>query len=94
MVAPGDEIMSDIGMRAVAIDGRFLVKEGFYNATIIDYDCGSRTKFERKYRTVFLGPFCESGSVSLAGVDISSMDQVPYHTGNELHLLESDEGFQ
>ena len=70
MVAPGDEIMSDIGMRAVAIDGRFLVKEGFYNATITDYDCGCRTEFERKNRTVFLGPFCESGSVSLASVDI------------------------
>lgn len=71
MVAPGDEIMSNIGMRAVTIDGRFLVKEGFYNATSIDYDCGFRTKFERKYRTVFLGPFCESGSVSLASVDIT-----------------------
>lgn len=59
MVAPGDEIMSDIGMRAVAIDCRFLVKEVFCNATIIDYDRGSVTKPKRKDRTVFLGPFCE-----------------------------------
>lgn len=94
MVAPGHEIMSDIGTRAVAIDGRFFVKEGFYNATIIDYDCGFRTEFERKDRTVFLGPFRESGSVSLASVDISSMHQVSYHTGNGLQLWESDEGFQ
>lgn len=81
-------------MRAVAIYGRFLVKEGFYDATITDYDCGCRTILERKDRTVSLGPFCESGSVSLASVDISSMHQVSYHTGNGLHLLESDEGFQ
>ena len=73
MVAPGDEIMSDIGVRAIAIDGGFLVKEGFDNATISDYDCVCRTKFERKYWTVFLGPFCESGSDSLASVDVPSM---------------------
>lgn len=60
------------------MDGRFLIKEGFHNATIIDYDCGFRTKFERKYRTVFLGPFCDSGSVSLARVDTSSMHQVSW----------------
>ena len=72
MVAPGDEIMSDIGIRAVAIDGRFLVKEGFYNARIIDYNRGCMTKFERNYRTVFLGPFCESASVYLASIIIPS----------------------
>lgn len=60
VVAPGDEIISDIGMRTVAIDGRFLHKEGFYNTSIIYYDRCCRTKLERKYGTVFLGPFCKS----------------------------------
>lgn len=64
--------MNDIGMRAVAIDGRFLVKEGFYNAGTSYYDRGCRTKFERNYWTVFLGPFCESRSVFLAGMNIAN----------------------
>ena len=60
MVASGDEIMGDIGRRAIAVDGRFLVNEGFNNATIRDYNRGCWTKLERNYGTVFLGPFCES----------------------------------
>ena len=71
IVASGDEIMRDIGRRAFAVDGRFLVNEGFYNATISDY------KFTiavvgpslRNYGTVLLGPFCKSGSFWLANTN-------------------------
>ena len=93
VVAPGDEIMSDIGLRAVAIDGRFLVQEGFYNARISYYDRGRGTKFERNYGTVFLGPFCESGWAFSASINIRSASSL-YHTGNALQFLEVDEGFQ
>lgn len=72
MVASGDEIMRDIGRRAVAVDGRFLVKQGFCNATIGYYNRGCRTKFERNYGTVFLGPFCEPELVWLASIESPS----------------------
>ncbi len=72
----GDEIMSDIRMRSVAINGRFLVKESFYNARIIDYNRCCRAKFERKYRAVFLGPVCKSGSIFLASVDILNVSSL------------------
>lgn len=72
MVTPGDEIMRDIRRRAIAVDGRFFVNEGFNNATISDYNRGCWTKFERNYGTVFLGPFCESGSFWLANTNSTS----------------------
>lgn len=90
MVTSSDEIMGDIWKRAVAVDGRFLVNESFYNATISDYNQGCRTKFERNYGTVFLGPFCESGSALLANINNPSAWSV-FHTGNAPHFLEVDE---
>ena len=72
MVTSGNEIMRDIGMRAVAVDGRFLVNQGFYNARTTDYNCRCRTKFERNYGTVFLGPFCESGLGLVSKLSIPS----------------------
>ena len=89
MVASGDEIMCDIWKRAVAVNVRFLVNESFYNATISDYNQGCRTKFERNYGAVFLGPFCESGSVWLANINNPSAWSL-CHTGNAPHFLEVD----
>lgn len=69
-VALFDEIMGDIGRRAVAINSRFLVNERFYNASITDYNGSCRTKFERNYGPIFFCPFCESESVLLASINI------------------------